>query len=278
MFHTLGLMKNRVARMAEKEGEYRILGEREVIRAVDRIVAATKAELAQLQWLYEVNGRQVRVIPPGVDLSRFYPIPQDEAREYLEIGHDERMLLFVGRIEALKGIDTLIEAVARMRDSSVTKRHKICLYIIGGDAGDGAHEEMGRLQALADDLKLNGMVVFLGKRSQDVLPYYYAAADVVVLPSHYESFGMVALEAMACGTPVVASRVGGLIYLVKDGETGFHVPDQDAGALAEKITALLDDSDLYRRMSEAAAVHARDYAWERVAEEIVALYRELLGS
>jgi D-inositol-3-phosphate glycosyltransferase len=275
MFHTLGLMKNRVARMGEEEGEYRIRGERKVIRAADRIVAATKAELAQLQWLYEVSSRQVRVIPPGVDLSRFYPIPKDEAREYVEMGQDERMLLFVGRIEALKGIDTLIEAVARMRDAGVTKRHKVCLYIIGGDAGDGERGEMGKLQALADTMNLTDMVSFLGKRSQDVLPYYYGAADVVVLPSHYESFGMVALEAMACGTPVVASRVGGLIYLVKDGETGFHVPDQDAEALAEKITTLLDDPVLYGRMSNAAAAHARNYGWERVTYQVVELYKEL---
>ncbi len=123
---------------------------------------------------------------------------------------------------------------------------------------------------------MNHMVVFLGKRGQDTLPYYYSAAEVLVMPSHYRSFGMVALEAMACGTPVIASQVGGLAYLVQDGVTGFHVPDGDPDALCEKLTRLLGDPALRQRMGENAHRYAREYAWERVAARVLEVYRSLL--
>ena len=119
-------------------------------------------------------------------------------------------------------------------------------------------------------------MVFLGKRDQDKLPYYYSAAELVVMPSHYESFGMVALEAMACGTPVIASEVGGLAYLVKDGETGFTIPDQEPDTLFEKISWLLNDRELHTSMSQRAVEYAQDYAWENIAKQIVGVYEGLL--
>jgi D-inositol-3-phosphate glycosyltransferase len=120
------------------------------------------------------------------------------------------------------------------------------------------------------------MVVFLGKRGQDTLPYYYSAADVVVMPSHYESFGMVALEAMACGTPVIASQVGGLAFLIQDGVTGFHIPNGDSGALYEKLDLLLRDGSLRKQMGEQAAAYALEYDWEKIAMQIVGVYKSLL--
>jgi D-inositol-3-phosphate glycosyltransferase len=136
--------------------------------------------------------------------------------------------------------------------------------------------EMARLQKLCDDLAVGQTVVFLGKRDQDKLPYYYSAAELVVMPSHYESFGMVALEAMACGTPVIASEVGGLAYLVRDGETGFTIPDQEPDMLCEKISWLLNDHDLHARMSQRAVEYAQDYAWEKIARQIVDVYQGLV--
>jgi D-inositol-3-phosphate glycosyltransferase len=136
---------------------------------------------------------------------------------------------------------------------------------------------MARIQQLCDDLCMGRMVVFLGKRAQDTLPYYYSAADVLVMPSHYESFGMVALEAMACGTPVIASQVGGLAYLVKDGETGYHVPDQDPEALCEKLLILLNDAQQREAMGLRAAQYARDYAWANIAGQILEVYKSLVG-
>ncbi len=277
MFHTLGEMKNRIARTeAEKEGPYRINGEKQVLRRADRIIAATIAEVTQLRFLYKAPANKLVVIPPGVDVSHFYPIPGDEAKMYVGLKPDDRMVLFVGRIEPLKGVDTLIQAMSCLQ---LKDGHKVHLAIIGGDPSASPQEmsaEMARLQKLCDDLCLGQLVVFLGKRDQDRLPYYYSAAELLVMPSHYESFGMVALEAMACGTPVIASEVGGLAYLVRDGVTGFTVPDQEPELLSEKITWLLDDRDLHRTMSERAVEYAQDYAWEKIAAQIVNVYKELV--
>ncbi len=276
MFHTLGEMKNRIARSeAEREGPYRIEGEKRVLAFADRIIAATLAEQTQLQYLYKANRRKIVIIPPGVDLSRFYPIPTDEARQFIGLETSDQIVLFVGRIEPLKGVDTLIEAMACQRGRSLGR---VTLVIIGGDPDANPQEmsaEMARLQQLCDDLCMDHMVLFLGKRAQDTLPYYYSAADVLVMPSHYESFGMVALEAMACGTPVIASQVGGLAYLIKDGETGYHVPDQDPDALCEKLTLLLGNPRLRQEMGARAAQYARNYAWENIARQIVEVYSAL---
>jgi D-inositol-3-phosphate glycosyltransferase len=281
MFHTLGIMKQRVTQAGgESESEYRLLGERQVLESADRIIAATPAELSQLQWLYQANPTKIHVIPPGVDLSRFYPIPVDEAKEYIGIHTCDRMLLFVGRIEPLKGIDTLIEAIAAIGSSSLVAGSPFCLIVIGGDAADDPDfmsAEMARLYELRDKFGLDDRITFLGKRSQDTLPYYYSAAEAVVVPSQYESFGMVALEAMACGTPVVASQVGGLAFLVQDGVTGYTVPSDEPDALAGKLTKLLSDTALRTQMGDQAARFARDYSWEIIAGKLIQVYEDLIS-
>jgi D-inositol-3-phosphate glycosyltransferase len=277
MFHTLGEMKNRIARSdAEREGAYRINGEKQVLRRADRVIVATIAELTQLRFLYKANQSKLVVIPPGVDVTHFYPIPSDEAKLYVGLKPEDRMVLFVGRIEPLKGVDTLIQAMSCVQ---LREERPVHLAIIGGDPAASPQEmsaEMARLQKLCDDLAVGQTVVFLGKRDQDKLPYYYSAAELLVMPSHYESFGMVALEAMACGTPVIASEVGGLAYLVRDGETGFTIPDQEPEALCEKIAWLLSDHELHTTMSQRAVEYAQHYAWEKIAKQIVEVYQNLL--
>ncbi len=277
MFHTLGLMKQRVARdPLEAEGDYRIKGEQEVLQSADRIVAATPAELAQLQWLYHADVSKVKIIPPGVDVSHFYPIPDDEAKEFIGVLPCQQLLLFVGRIEPLKGIDILIDALAMVQKAGVT----VCLAVIGGDTNDdreAANDEMARLQIISEQHGLKDLVAFLGKRDQDTLQYYYSAAEAVVVPSHYESFGMVALEAMACGTPVVASQVGGLAYLVQDGITGFTVPVDEPEALAERLMRLINDPALKRELGKNAAELAKTYSWEKIAQRLLSLYEEVIG-
>ncbi|HJS29643.1 MAG TPA: glycosyltransferase [Anaerolineales bacterium] len=278
MFHTLGMMKNRVGSSSEQEDHSRILGEHEVLHTADRIVAATLAEYAQLQWLYKADTSKIRVIPPGVDLSHFYPIPVDEAKEFIGIRDVEHFLLFVGRIEPLKGIDVLIRALAIMREAGFFADNGVCLAIIGGDPGDNngrKTEEMARLQELSREAEVSDKIIFLGKQSQDDLPYYYSAADIVVVPSQYESFGMVALEAMACGTPVVASQVGGLAFLVQDGLTGYHVPGDDPLALAQKLMELIADPVLRKQVGERAAAYAKTYSWEIPSSQLISLYRDL---
>ena len=282
MFHTLGLMKNRIAlSAAEMEGAYRVDGEREVIRSVDRIIAATLAEKTQLHFLYQAPEDKIAIVPPGVDTSRFYPIPSDEARESIGLPSGERILLFVGRIEPLKGLDTLLRAIALLRESGVQCQAPHFLVVIGGDpaaSGENLNSEMTRQLALSRELGLDDLVLFLGKRGQDTLPYYYAAADVLIMPSHYESFGMVALEAMACGTPVVASQVGGLAFLVQDGQTGYAVPNGDVPALSERLTRLLTNPTLRETLGRQAADYARQYSWDNIVTRLLEVYRNVLPS
>jgi D-inositol-3-phosphate glycosyltransferase len=280
MFHTLGEMKNRIARSPEEsEGAYRLDGERNVLARADRIIAATMAEKAQLEWLYKADAKKISIIPPGVDTSHFYPIPADEAKLFIGLPQNERMILFVGRIEPLKGVDTVIHAMSQLRLSDVSESHPVHLAIIGGDPNadpDQMNAEMLRLQQLCHDLCMDRMVIFLGKRGQDTLPYYYSAAEALVMPSHYESFGLVALEAMACGTPVIASQVGGLAFLVQDGATGYSIPDQDPEALALALKKLLGDSVARDAMGRRAAEYAREYSWPVITSQIVKVYEEIV--
>ena len=280
MFHTLGLMKTRAARrQADEEDTLRIQSEMEILEIADRIVVATPAECSQLQWLYDANMKKVVIIPPGVDLDLFYHIPRKEARALIGVQPEHRMLLFVGRIEPLKGLDTLLRAMAMVKQKGLPGTEQLCLAVIGGDPSESPEEEnaeMVRLQELRESLGIEDIVTFLGKRDQDSLRNYYAAAEAVVMPSHYESFGMVALEAMASGTPVVASEVGGLAFLVQDGVTGFHVPERDPEGLYRRLAALLTDDELRKRLGRQAAEYARGYAWPNIAEQIIELYERVI--
>jgi len=278
MFHTLGRMKDRVARDPRAlEPPRRIRVEEEIVCFADRLVAATPVEEGQLVELYGADPARIRVVPPGVDLERFHPIPPGQAKERVGLNPTCRVILFVGRIEPLKGIDTLLWAI-----SLIARRHPeltcgMCVPIIGGNPYSiRDNDEMVRLQALREGLGIEEVVTFLGAQDQDILQYYYAAAEMVVMPSDYESFGMVALEAMACGTPVIASNVGGLSHLVRHGRTGYRVPPRDPGALAEKIVRLLTDEGLRRRMGQRAACWAEGYGWPLIADQIEAVYGEAL--
>ena len=280
MFHTLGLMKNRIAQSpSEMEGAYRIEGEQRVVKLADKIVAATPAEVKQLQELYAVPPDCIVTIPPGVDTARFYPIPEDEAKEAINIPCKSRLLLFVGRIEPLKGLPNLICALDLIRKGDNPVKNCYCLVVIGGDpdaSSDTMTEEMARVKSLCKELGVDDLVVFLGKKSQETLPYYYSAADVLVMPSYYESFGMVALEAMACGTPVIASQVGGLAFLVKNGETGFVVPGGSPEALVDPLLALMTQPELRSKMGKQAANYALNYSWELIAQRIAQTYTTML--
>lgn len=281
MAHTLGVMKNRIAlRPEEREPELRLKTETQILDWADRIIAATLAEKSQLELLMQADGRKIEVIPPGVDLDMFHPLDPAQAKRRVGISSGDSMVLFVGRIEPLKGADTLLRAMRLLRDRGAMPP-SLCLSIIGGDPSeDPARQdaEMGRLHALRDELGVGDLVTFLGKRDQDTLNNYYAAADVVVMPSHYESFGMVALEAMACGRPVIASEVGGLAFLVRDGETGFHVPDRDPSALADKLQLLLGSAELRRTLGQQAAQYAQSYAWPLIADKIMSVYEAVMGA
>jgi D-inositol-3-phosphate glycosyltransferase len=271
MFHTLARLKNRVARTPrDLEPEVRIREETRVIAEVDRVVAANVVERADLARLYGATPARIAVIPCGVDTDLFRPIDRDAARAALGLEAGP-LLLYVGRLAPIKGLDTLLDAVARVQAGGRAVR----LLVVGGDADDPADGHEARLRERIVALGLGAAVRFVPAQPQDVLPSYYAAADVTLLPSYYESFGMVALEAMACASPVIASRVGGLTTTVRDGVTGFLVPEGDVGALAERIEGLLDEPDRGWRMGREGVRWAMEHRWPCVAEAVCREYASL---
>jgi D-inositol-3-phosphate glycosyltransferase len=185
----------------------------------------------------------------------------------------------VGRLDPVKGLDVLLEAMCSLsRRLSPCRAQDLSLAVIGGDKEshlEALMTDLTCLDELYQELGLEDLVVFVGSRAQEELPYYYAASEACVMPSLYESFGMVALEAMACGTPVIASRVGGLTYTVHDGETGFLVPERDPEALADKLEMLLTNDCLRQRLGYRAVQVARSYSWQVIVDDIEALYHEL---
>ena len=277
MFHTLAEMKNRVAQTPqERETELRLNCEGEIMRFSDRLIAATPLEKNHMTWLYGAEPNKIDVVPPGVDLDRFKPLDQRQARRRIGIPPDDRMILFVGRIQPLKGIDTLIRALALAKHREPELTRKMCVSIIGGDPNPDSgveQREVERLNALRAELGIKDVVTFLGAKDQDSLVYYYAAAETVIMPSHYESFGMVALEAMACGTPVIASDVGGLSFSIEDGFNGFLVPGRDPTALANKIILLLKYPDLRDQLSDQARTWVKHYSWVNIADEIEEVFQ-----
>ncbi|MEX2372929.1 MAG: glycosyltransferase, partial [Dehalococcoidia bacterium] len=261
MFHTLGDVKLR-ARASEHESDARLEAERRLVHRLDRIVAATEHERQLLRQIYRVNVQHVSVIPLGVDLDRFEPVDdatRAASRAATGIPAHERVILAIGRIEPLKGLDILIRSLALMSD-----RRDVAVYIIGGD--ERAAPEIARLTALAREQGVADAVHFLGARPHEDLPAYYHAADIVAMPSFYESFGLVAVEAMASGVPVVASRVGGLASTVVDGRTGYLIAWRCPEPFAEKIELLLANEELRRALGVSARERmAQSYAWTQVA-------------
>ena len=274
MFHTLGALKNRVAQdSAELEQQIRVDIERRTMATADRIVAATEIDRSHMLEAYGANPRKIAIVPGGVNLETFEPGSREVARMRLGLG-PEPTLLFVGRIQRLKGIDILVRAAAALREEI----GPLNVLIVGGTGQQSAEEtrELDRIQAIVNELHLGGVVQLVGAVEQSRLADYYRAANVTVMPSTYESFGLVAVESMACGTPVVASRVGGLATVVRDGENGALVPWRDPSLFADRIRAILTDTRLAATMRAGALETARQYSWDAVAERTVAVYDSLL--
>jgi D-inositol-3-phosphate glycosyltransferase len=280
-FHTLGRIKNRANQGAggpsgrwvgQLESERRIEIERRVIRRADAIVGSTEHERNALVEHYGARRESVVVIPPGADLSTFRPLDRTAARR--ELGLEGEALLFVGRIDPVKGLDTLLEALELLGH-----RDRLRLLVVGGSPPGAPARQIDAderaLRELARQLGVDDRVDWLGPVEQERLPLYYSAADVVVVPSRYESFGLVALEALACGAAVVASRVGGLPTIVRDGENGLLVPWRTPAAFAERIEQILEEPDLAVRLREAAPRSMARFSWAATAGRVIELYREL---
>lgn len=276
MSHTLGYPKNAAAQQIwEQEPPRRLQVEYEVLRCSDALVAESPASKQHMVQEYGVDPARVQIVPCGVDTTLFRPQERRQARRALALPEAAPMVLFVGRLQPLKGLGTFLRAVHLARQQYPTLHG----LIVGGgvDAGDPHEaEELGRLRDLADHLDLTSHLVFARAQPQETLVQYYAAADVFVMPSHYESFGMVVLEAMACGLPVVASRVGGLASTVVHERTGLLVPVGDWHAFAQAIMRVLAAPTLRQALAHAGIQRAQTYAWPRVVEHNRQLYHRLI--
>ncbi|HEY7755363.1 MAG TPA: D-inositol-3-phosphate glycosyltransferase [Actinomycetota bacterium] len=275
-FHTLGKVKNYSLALGEApEPVARLVGEERVIADADLIVAATPSEAAQLVGLYRAEARRIRVIPPGVDHQLFFPRPRDQATSRIHLA-GARLLLFVGRLQVHKGPDVAVRTLAEVVARDPEGTEDVVLAIVGGPSGAGHGAEVARLMDLASALGVGDRVMLFPPQPQARLADFYAAAEVVLVPSRSESFGLVALEAQACGVPVVAAAVGGLRYVVDDGVTGYLVEGHDAGDHAERVLEILRDPEAARRQGRAGVEHSRRFSWDTTAGRMLGAYRELL--
>jgi D-inositol-3-phosphate glycosyltransferase len=271
MFHTTADMKNAVLGGSDQESELRQETEHELVRTADSIIAANPDERADLVWSLGAPEERVCTIPPGVDLTLFRPLDYHGSRQKLGWSIKERIVLFVGRIDPIKGIDTLIDTMPLVMEPEL---HYV---LIGGDLDEDGNP-VGPLKAVQErvaELGMSRRCRFLGAQPQDMLPLYYSASDVVAVPSRYESFGLVAVEAMATGTPVIASSVGGLTFTIEDGRNGLLVPYGNARALARAIDRLLEDDDFREAMSFHAVADAQRFSWDAVADQVLHVYQRL---
>jgi D-inositol-3-phosphate glycosyltransferase len=265
IFHTLARVK---AETGDPEPERRVQAETDVIACSDVILANATAEAEQLVEYYGAPADRVEIVPPGVDHAFFSPGPARGARAALGLG-DHPVLLFVGRIQPLKGLEVAVRALAALPQRDAV------LLVVGGASGLEGNDEATRIHRLVDELGLQARVRFIAPQPHHLLSSYYRAADVVLVPSRSESFGLVALEAAACGTPVVAAAVGGLLTLVADGRTGFLVEDRNPDHYAERVTQILADPALARRLSAGSVQLASGYTWSVTAARLRRLYADL---
>ncbi|MFP3991618.1 D-inositol-3-phosphate glycosyltransferase [Streptomyces sp. E11-3] len=271
--HTMAKVKN--AALAEgdtPEPAARVIGETQIVRAADRLIANTDEESDELVFHYEADPAKVAVVHPGVNLERFRPADgRQAARQRLGLPQDALIPLFAGRIQPLKAPDVLLRAVAVLLQRRPELRSRLVVPVVGGPSGSGLAKPEG-LQKLACRLGIADVVRFRPPVGQNQLADWFRAASVLVMPSYNESFGLVAIEAQASGTPVVAAAVGGLPVAVRDEVSGFLVAGHEPAAYAQALARFVDDEHLVDRMGEAAARHAQSFGWGTAASATADVY------
>ena len=276
--HTMARVKNlTLAQGDAPEPAIREIGEEQVVTAADRLVANTHAEAKELIELYHADPNRVRVVHPGVDLEVFVPGNQQAARKELGVSDDAIVLLFVGRIQPLKAPDVLLKAAAEILKRNPELRGRLVVAICGGPSGSGL-ERPDALVTLADQLGISDVVKFVPPTSRAELVKWFQAASVCVVPSYSESFGLVAIEAQACGTPVIAARVGGLPTAVRDGISGVLVDGHEADTWATQIMSVVSNEDLRSRLAKGAIAHASHFGWEDTTDKLISVYSEAVKS
>lgn len=270
--HTLGIVKNRrLAPGARPEPEQRLRAEESIARSADLQIASTATEAGELVGLLGAERDAVAVVAPGVDIGLFRPQSRPAAKRRLGYS-GVPLLVFVGRLERLKGVEIILRALAHVQ----VRHPKIRLLVLGEDSKDATQSEKARLQALAAELGIAERVDFLGSVPHHELPTFYAAADACLMPSYSESFGLVGLEAQACGCPVIASNVAGLASVVRDGVTGFLVDRPNPASYAARIEELLDEPQLADQMGRRGILLAQRFPWSHTADRVWAAMEPLL--
>ena len=265
MFHTLARMKQR-ANPNEPEPQQRLDMEQRIAESVDCVIAATSEEATHICHSYDIPAERVATIPCGVNLDLFVPHDRFNARTQLGLDLHQPVLLFAGRLDPFKGPDILLQAASMMEQDAQ-------IVIVGGKPGED--KDLRKLESLAADLHISSRLQFFGAQPQSMLPLFYSAADVTVVPSYHESFGLVAVESLACGTPVVATRAGGLMTVVRHDETGFLLPRCPAH-FAARLDMLVRDPMLRARMRAVARRSVLRYSWQHVASQVEHVYDELV--
>ncbi|HVA96720.1 MAG TPA: glycosyltransferase [Candidatus Acidoferrales bacterium] len=272
-FHTLGLMKNLVARSDdERESKERILTEQLLVKESDQLIATSETDAQYIQYLYDGDPEKIDVLTPGVDLALFMPTDKTEAKKKIGAATDEKMILFVGRIEPLKGVDVLLYALKILLGTH--PELKVCVWIVGGDVSQEAEEwskELKKLSEIREELDIHPAVNFVGRKAQKELPAYYNASDLMVMPSHYESFGITAVEAMACGVPVITTDVTGVSKLIDKEHSNLITSANNPILLSQRITKLLCDKEEYEKVSKSVAEDVKDLSWDNAADHFVTL-------
>ncbi len=276
--HTLAKVKNALLAEDDRpEPKARLIGEEQVVAEADRLVTSTAQEAADVIALYDADPGRVQVIAPGVDLDRFGPGDQRAARARIGLPADAVVLLFVGRIQPLKAPHILLRAAARLVADEPELRRRLQVVVVGAPSGTGL-EHPQALQTLAADLGIESLVRFQPPVPADRLADYYRAADVSVVPSYNESFGLVALEAQACGLPVVAASVGGLTTAVDDGHSGLLVAGHDPADYAAVVRRILDEPGLRTALAAGGVRHAGGFTWDRTVDQLLDVYAEAMSA
>ena len=274
--HTMARVKNsNLGRDQAVEPDIRERGEAAIVHEADVLTANTSDEAAELRSHYGAKAEQIMIVPPGVDLRTFHPCNQPKSRAQFGVSQDIQVILFVGRIQPLKAPDVLIRAVAELVAAGSGRRDRLQLIIVGGPGGSDA-EWSKTLGPLAIDHGIDDMVDFRPHSARSELFRWYCVSDVVAVPSYNESFGLVALEAQACGRPVVATDVGGLRHTVRDHYSGLLVRGHDEREWADALAAILDDHDERIRMGVNAAAHASTFSWDNTAAATLQAYRRAM--
>lgn len=270
-FHTLGLMKELVSRSHDAgDPPERIQQERILAQTLDRFITSSDAGKEYLTTLYDCPDERISTIPPGVDTDLFTPMNKADAKAHIHADPDHHIILAVGRMDPVKGFDILLVALKTLLKRNPSLAGNVCLWIVGGDIEQQKDQwsmELKKLETLREELGLTAVVKFVPPQPQEALPYYYNAADVLVMPSHYESFGMVALEAIACNTPVITTDVTGISPILKETNQGRIVSANNPLALATEIQHVLNTPKISKTASPTAA-----YDWDTIAARIADVY------